>query len=230
MHAIEIKTVCTLVNGEVHDEDDSFPTDNAERVAYRRAALPDSWFALSSETNRGGEEGFIKIEPGLRHPKELQDCEDGGVRQGRPKPLEVRADHRVSAVQCGVEIAFSRHDVQELLLDFRWCHVSSLFSLSLWNIIIIVKIGVARLVLKLCEEEVVTPSGITDALDGRCTIVTTELLLPLFSEFGIRRLWTSPSFAVKNVTEELLEFDLPGDTDVVEEKGVDDFRICECPG
>ena len=49
-------------------------------------------------------------------------------------------------------------------------------------------------------------------------------------EFGIRRLWASSSFAVEDATEELLEFDLPGDNDVVKDKAVDDFRIGECRG
>ena len=75
-------------------------------------------------------EGFIEIELSHGHPKEFQDCGDGGLRQGKPKPLEVRADHRVSAVQCGVEIAFSCHGVQELLLDFRWADSSDLAALS----------------------------------------------------------------------------------------------------
>ena len=154
------------------------------------------------------------------------------MRYGGPKPLEVRADYRVGAVQRGVEIAFSRHDVQELLLDFCWAEVSATFSsLSIWSIVIIVvRIGSARLVLELCEEEVVAPSGITSIFDGICAIVTTELFLPLFPYSGERRLRAIPSFAVEDVKEGLLEFDLPGNTDVVKEKGVDDFRIGECPG
>ena len=148
----------------------------------------------------------------------------------------------MGAMQRGVEITFSRHDVQELLLNFRWaggnnlglgCASFSSFSsrsLRIIIIIIVVRIGVARLVLELCEEEVVAPSVITNTLNGRFAIVTTELILPLFPEFGIRRLWASPSFAVKDATERLLEFHLPSDTDVMKEKGVDDFRIGECPG
>ena len=93
-----------------------------------------------------------------------------------------------------------------------------------------VRFGVARAVLELCEEEVVASSCITNALDRRCAIVPAELLLPLFPDFGIRRLWASPSFAVKDVTEDLLELDLPGNTNVMKEKGVDDFRIRESPG
>ena len=123
--------------------------------------------------------------------------------------------------------------MQELLLDFCWADGSDVgcASPSLWStIIIVVRIGGACLILELCEEEVVAPSGITNALDGRCAIITTELLLPLFPDFGNRRLWTIPSFAVEDVTESLLEFDLPGDTDMVKEKGVNDFRIGECPG
>ena len=96
------------------------------------------------------------------------------MRQRRPKPLEVRTDHRVGAVQCGVEIAFGRRDVQNLLLDFCWADGSalgccaSLSSFSIWSIlIIVVRIGDARLVLELCEEEVIVPNGITKALDGR---------------------------------------------------------------
>ena len=126
--------------------------------------------------------------------------------------------------------------MQELLLNFCWANRNDLSctllsSFSFWSIHkIIVRIGVARLVLKLCEEEVVAPSGITNAIDGRSAIVTTELLLPLFPDFGIRRLWASPSFAVENVTESRLEFDLPSDADVVKKKGVDDFRVSECSG
>ena len=162
------------------------------------------------------------------------------MRQGRPKPLEVRADDCVGAVQRGVEIAFSCHDVQELLLDFCWAGGSDLIfgcasssspsSLSLRSIIIIVvRIGVACLVLELCEEEIVAPSIITNTFNGRFAIVTTELILPLFPDFGIRRLWASPSFAIEDGTERILEFHLPSDTDVMKEKGVDNFRIGECP-
>ena len=94
---------------------------------------------------------------------------------------------------------------------------------------IIVRIGVARVVLELCEEEVVAPSGITHALDGRCAIVTTKLLFPLLPDSGTRRLWANPSFAVEDATEGRLEVNLPGDTDVVKEKRVDEFRVGECP-
>jgi hypothetical protein len=80
---------------------------------------------------------------------------------------------------------------------------------------IIVSVGVGRSVLELRKEEVVTTSGVTDALDGRCAFVAAELLLPLFPEFGIRRLWANPGFAVKDAAECLLELDLPGDADVV---------------
>ena len=84
--------------------------------------------------------------------------------------------------------------------------------------------------MELCEEKVVAPGGVTNALDGRCAIVTTELLLSLFPDFGIRKLCASPSFAVEDVTKGFLEFGLPGNTDMVKEKGVNDFRIGECPG
>ena len=123
--------------------------------------------------------------------------------------------------------------MQELLLDFCWAEGSDFgcASLSLWSIHkIVVRIGDVSLVLELCEEEVVTTSGITNALDGRCAIVTTELLLPLFPDFGNRRLLASPSLAVEDVTEGRLELDLPGDADMVKEKGVNYFRISECPG
>jgi hypothetical protein len=45
--------------------------------------------------------------------------------------------------------------------------------------------------------------------------------------FETRRLWASPGFSVEYVTEGLLKFGLSesGDTDVVKEKGVDDFRF-----
>jgi hypothetical protein len=94
----------------------------------------------------------------------------------------------------------------------------------------VVRIGIARLVLELCEEEVLSPNTSTNALDGIVATVTTELLIPLFPDFGIRRLWTSPSFAVEDVTEGIFKFDLPGDTDVVKEKSINDFRIGKCPG
>ena len=141
----------------------------------------------------------------------------------------------MGAVQRGIEITFSRHDVQELLFNFCWTggctSLSSPSSLSLRSIIVIVvRIGVACLVLELCKEEIVAPSIITNTLNGRFPIVTTELILPLFPDFGIRRLWPSPSFAIEDATERLLEFHLPSDTDVMKEKGVDDFRIGECPG
>ena len=177
-------------------------------------------------------EGFIEIEPGFGHSKEFQDCEDGGVRQGGPEPFKVGADRRVGAVQRGIEVAFSRHDVQQLLLEFCWpdgsvfCCASFFFG-SIHKIVI--GLGVGRLVLELCEEEVVAPSGITHALDGRCAIVTTKLLFPLLPDSGTRRLWANPSFAVEDATEGRLEVNLPGDTDVVKKKGVNDFRIGECP-
>ena len=73
-------------------------------------------------------------------------------------------------------MTFSRHYVQELLLDFRWADLASSLSspLSLWNIIIIVRFGGARLVLELCEEEVVAP--ITNAVDGRCGVAFSIVL------------------------------------------------------
>ena len=154
------------------------------------------------------------------------------MRKGGSKPFEVGADRRVGAVQRGVEVAFSRHDVQELLLEFCWAEGSVLgwASCFLWGIHkIVIGFGVGRLVLELCEEEVVAPSGITHALDGRCAIVATKLLLPLIPDSGTRRFWANPSFAVEDAAEGRLEFDLPGNTDVVKEKGVDDIRIGERP-
>ena len=100
----------------------------------------------------------------------------------------------------GVEIAFGCYGAQKLLLDFCWADgsegsCSSSSSPSLWSIIIIVvRIGSACMVLELCEEKVVAPGGVTNALDGRCAIVTTELLLSLFPDFGIRKLCASPTW------------------------------------
>ena len=138
----------------------------------------------------------------------------------------------MGAMQRGVEVTFSRHDVEKLLLEFCWTDRGVLgkalrFRRSIHEVVVRGRVG--RLLLELCEEEVVAPSRVTRALDGRCAIVTTELLFPLFPDFGIRRLWTSPCFTVEDATEGRLEFDLPSDTDVVKEKGVDDFGIGECP-
>ena len=52
MHAIEVNALCTLVDSKVQDEDDGFPADSAERIAYRCAAIPGSRFTLSSDTKR----------------------------------------------------------------------------------------------------------------------------------------------------------------------------------
>ena len=113
----------------------------------------------------------------------------------------------MGAMQRSVEIAVSRHDVQELLLDFCWAQGSDLgcASLSLWSIHkIVVRIGDVSLVLELCEEKVLAPSGITNALYGRSAIVTTELQLPLFPDFGSSGLLASPGFAVEDATRAAL--------------------------
>jgi len=116
---------------------------------------------------------------------------NGGVRERGSEPLEVRADCRMGAVQRGVEVAFSRHDMEELLLEF--CRADrSVFGWA-WLLLrsineIIVRIGVSRIFLELRKEEVVATGGVTDAVDGRCAFVAAELLFPLFPDFGVRRL------------------------------------------
>jgi hypothetical protein len=62
------------------------------------------WFALEIEWRM--KEGFEEFEPEFRDTKELEKCEDGGVRDGGSEPLEVGANDREVFVGGSMKVAF----------------------------------------------------------------------------------------------------------------------------
>jgi hypothetical protein len=118
--------------------------------------------------------------------------------------------------------------VQELLLDKSGPNDTAV--LRCWSVDeIVVRGGLAYILLELSKEEVGTTSLVPLSLNRGRALVSTQLFPPLLLLLVGGRSGTDPGLAVKEAKESLFKFDLPSNADVLKEKRVDDLRISEGP-
>lgn len=121
-----------------------------------------------------------------------------------------------------VEMDIGSNEMKEALLDLRR---GTFLNVGRRVDKVVVRCVNGGRFLKLAEEELVPAFIVTLRRDGGGVVDAVELGCKALLDLVHWRSRSFPSLGVKETPEGPFEFDLPLDTDEVEEKTVDNFRI-----
>ena len=130
------------------------------------------------------------------------------------------------SVECFVEMDVGGNEMKEALLDLRW----ETFPCVRWSIDkVVIRCVIGSRFLKLAEEKVVPAFVVALRSDRSRVIDSVELGLEAFLDLVYGRCRSVPCLGVKETSEGPLQSNLPLNTDEVEKKTIDNFRVGESP-